>query len=167
MLFLSRAPHGASKTCGFYVSSRLGRPTRLQAEHDRLQQRLHAMYVDKLDGRIDQSFYVQMSEQWRLEQDNLMRDITRHQTADRTYLEQGAGLISLANDAGLLFARQEPHEQRRLLNFVLSNSTWKNGELTPAFRQPFDLIAQAAASARAEAANGALNSPGHPVWLGN
>ena len=140
---------------------------RLRAEHDRLQQRLHAMYVDKLDGRIDQSFYSQMSEQWRSEQDNLMREIGRHQTADRTYLEHGARLITLAHDAGRLFARQEPHEQRRLLNFVLSNSTWKNGELTPSFRQPFDLIAEAAANARTAEAAGALNSPGHPVWLGN
>jgi hypothetical protein len=32
----------------------------------------HAMYVDKLDGRIDRSFYVQMSEQWQLERDKLM-----------------------------------------------------------------------------------------------
>ncbi len=32
-------------------------------------------------------------------------------------------------------------EERRLLDFVLSNSIWGNGELTVEFRQPFDLIA--------------------------
>jgi hypothetical protein len=31
----------------------------LQAECERLQNRIYAMYVDKLDGRIDRSFYVQ------------------------------------------------------------------------------------------------------------
>lgn len=67
---------------------------------------------------------------------------------------------------GRLFAKQEPHEQRRLLNFVLSNSTWKNGELKPTYRQPFDLIAEATAAAMKGKGDGALNSPEHPVWLG-
>ena len=125
------------------------------------------MYVDKLDGRIDNSFYVQMSEQWKVEQDKLTLEIARHQTADRTYLDGGARLIELAHGARRLFAKQEPKEQRRLLNFVLSNSSWKNGELTPTFRQPFDLIAEVAAKAKDQEGDGALNSPEHPAWLGS
>ena len=50
---------------------------------------------------------------------------------------------------------------------VLSNSTWKDGALTPTFRQPFDIIAEAAAAAKSAKDGGALNSPGHPVWLGD
>jgi len=76
-------------------------------------------------------------------------------------------LIELAHDAQRLFLKQEPSEQRRLLDFVLSNSTWKDGALTPTFRQPFDIIAEAAAAARNAEGGGALNSPGHPVWLGD
>ena len=33
-------------------------------------------------------------------------------------------------------------QKRRLLGFVLSNCTWKGGELTATYRQPFDLLAQ-------------------------
>jgi hypothetical protein len=141
--------------------------TRLQIEHDRLRARVHAAYLDKLDGRIDGAFYAQMAETWQEEQDKLMREITRHQAADRSYLEEGARLIDLAHSSQHLCAKQEPHEQRRLLNFVLSNSTWKNGELAATYRQPFDLIAEAAAIAAKVEGGGALNSPGHPVWLGN
>jgi len=140
---------------------------RLQAEHDRLQHRLQAMYVDKLDGRITNSFYMQMSEQWRLEQDKLMQEIIRHQAADRTYLDEGVKLIELAQGAHRLFLKQPPSEQRRLLDFVLSNSTWQDGALIPTFRQPFDLIAEVAAASKAGNDGGALNSPGHPVWLGD
>ena len=32
-------------------------------------------------------------------------------------------------------------EKRRLLNFVVSNSTWRDGELSVTYRQPFDLLA--------------------------
>jgi hypothetical protein len=67
--------------------------------------------------------------------------------------------------------RQPSHgracEQRQLLNFVFSNSTWKNGTLTPVFRQPFDLIVKTTAVAKHEKGGEALNLPGHPVWLGH
>jgi hypothetical protein len=33
------------------------------------------------------------------------------------------------------------HEKRCLLNFVFSNSSWKDGRLTPVYRKPFDLLA--------------------------
>jgi site-specific DNA recombinase len=77
-------------------------------------------------------------------------------------------LIELAHGAKRLFAKHEPLEKHRLLNFVRSNSTWrKNGELTATFRQPFDLLAKATALASGREGGGALNSPGHPVWLGD
>ena len=67
-----------------------------EAECERLQNRVHAMYIDKLDGRIDRSFYAQMSEQWRVEQEKLMQEITLHQAADQCYLDEGVRLLELA-----------------------------------------------------------------------
>jgi DNA invertase Pin-like site-specific DNA recombinase len=119
------------------------------------------------DPRFAGTITHQMSETWQEEQDKLMREIVRHQAADRSYLEEGARLIDLAHGSQRLFAKQDAREQRRVLNFVLSNSTWKNGELNVSYRQPFDLIAEATAIAASAESGGALNSPGHPVWLGN
>ena len=64
---------------------------RLRAEYDRLQNRIHAMYVDKLDGKVDGVFFERMSVEWRGEQDRCLREIERHQTADQSYLEEGCG----------------------------------------------------------------------------
>ena len=41
---------------------------RHQAEYKRLNERIHAMYVDKLDGLVDAAFFERMSNQWREEQ---------------------------------------------------------------------------------------------------
>lgn len=41
----------------------------------------------------------------------------------------------------MFFEKQSASEICRLLDFVLSNSTWGNGELSVKFHQPFDLIA--------------------------
>ena len=74
----------------------------------------------------------------------VMREsIERHESANHRYLDDGVALLDLANRAVELFEKQPPREKRRLLNFVLSNCSWSDGELTPEFRQPFDMIAVA------------------------
>jgi site-specific DNA recombinase len=64
-----------------------------------------------------------MSNQWRDEQSRCLREIERHQEADKSYMDEGVPLLELARNAQRLFAKQEPREKRRLLNFVLSNCT--------------------------------------------
>jgi site-specific DNA recombinase len=100
---------------------------RLRAEYDRLQGRMHAMYVDKLDGKVNAAFFDHMSAEWRAEQDRCLREIERYQDAERSYLEEGVRLLELARNAQRLFEKQEPREKRRLLNFVVSNCNWKGG----------------------------------------
>jgi site-specific DNA recombinase len=114
--------------------------TRLQAEYTRLQNRIEAMYVDKLDGRVDAVFFDRKAAEWRAEQGQLIRAIEERQAANQTYLEEGIRLLELGRRAHELFQKQEPREKRRLLDFVLSNCTWKDGALRATFRQPFDLI---------------------------
>ncbi|MGX5804298.1 recombinase family protein [Bradyrhizobium sp. Arg314] len=140
---------------------------RCQAEYKRLGDRLQAMYLDKLDGRIDNAFYDRMSAQWRVEQTRLLREIERHGQAEESYMEDGVQLLELARKAGQLFVQQPPHEKKRLLNLVLSNCEWSQGEVRGAFRQPFDLLVETTAAAAIEEAHGAKVSTGHPVWLGN
>ncbi len=105
------------------------------------------MYVDKLDGRIDTAFFDRMSAEWRAEQDRCLQLIEQHQSADQSYLEEGVRILELARNSRRLFEKQEPREKRRFLNFFVSNCTWKGGELTPVFRQPFDLFAETTAIA--------------------
>ena len=49
--------------------------------------------------------------------------------------------LELARTSHILFEKQPASEKRRLLDFVLSNSTWKDGELSVTYRQPFDMLA--------------------------
>ncbi|GAB2178308.1 hypothetical protein DLREEDagr8_38660 [Dongia sp. agr-C8] len=140
---------------------------RLQGEYDRLQRRLDAMYVDKLDGRVDAAFFDKMSAEWRAEQDRCLREIGRHQEADRSYMVEGVQILELARNAQNLFAKQEPREKRRLLNFVLSNCAWEDGKLEATFRQPFDLLAETTAIAAGQAARNMANLTKSEIWLGD
>jgi site-specific DNA recombinase len=138
---------------------------RLQAEYERLQSRVHAIYVDKLDGTINKPMFEDLSRKWRKHQDTILDQIALHQAADQSYLEEGAQLLDLASNAHRAFRRQDGSEKRRLLNFILSNSTWKNGTLTPEWRQPFDLLAETAALAAMEEARAGEDSARCKVWL--
>ena len=81
-----------------------------------------------------------MSNQWREEQNCCQREIDRHQSAEQSYMDEGVQILELARNAWRLFERQEPRQKLRLLNFVLSNCTWEDGEVVATFRQPFDLL---------------------------
>jgi site-specific DNA recombinase len=133
---------------------------RLQAVYDRRQDRIHATYADKLDGTIDIALFEKASASWRAEQERCMREIAWHQSADQSYLEEGARLLGLARRARSLFARQQPHEKRKLLDLVLSR------ELTPTFRQPFDLLAETTAIVAQSSAKYSRNPSEHQVGWG-
>ncbi len=139
---------------------------RLQAEYGRLDKRLSAMYIDKLDGKIDSSLYDKLAGEWREEQLRCLSDIEHHQEAQRSYMDEGVQLLKLAQSAQRLFAKQDAREKRKLLDFLVSNCSWSNSELSVTLRKPFDLIAKTAAiDNRRKAAGTAFNSLSEK-WLG-
>jgi site-specific DNA recombinase len=71
----------------------------------------------------------------------------------------------LARNAQRLFKRQAPREKRRVLNFLVSNCSWENGEVRATFRQPLDLLADTTAMlARHEAGDGQIPPKERVGW---
>lgn len=95
----------------------------------------------------------------------MQREIDRHETAEQSYMDEGVQILELARNAQRLFERQEPREKRRLLNFVLSNCSWENGEVRATFRQPFDLLADTTAIVGRQEPGEAANSAKRESWL--
>jgi hypothetical protein len=52
----------------------------------------------------------------------------------------GEKITELAKHAEFLYKTQDPAEQRRLLETVLSNCTFDRGSLYPTYSSPFDLL---------------------------
>jgi site-specific DNA recombinase len=140
---------------------------RLRAEHKRLNERIEAMYVDKLEGKIEADFFKQMHDRWRSEQSRLLADIEHHEVANASYIEQGIKILELAQNARPLYELQPPGEKRRLLNFILSNCLWDDGDLTPNLRQPFDLIMQTAESGGIPITGTGISPGDSDIWLGD
>jgi hypothetical protein len=97
-------------------------------------------YEDFVSGRISEAFWNRKSQEWEAEL--AMVD------ADRPRLEQprplatvtAAKILELAKKAEILYKTQNPSEQRRLVETVLSNCTFDRGSLCPTYSKPFDLF---------------------------
>ena len=109
---------------------------RLQDEQSKLQNRLDKLYDDRLDGFIESDFFERKAREWRQTQKRLADQIAEYENAAHDYVQDGVRLLELAKKAYFLFKQQNSSEKRKLLNFVCSNSTWKDKTLTATFRQP-------------------------------
>ena len=74
-------------------------------------------------------------------------------------------ILELAGNAHRLLESQEPRQKRRLLNLLLSNCSWEDGEVVATFRQPFDLLAETTAVAARPARAGQRNLANSEIWL--
>ena len=123
------------------------------------------MYEDKLDGRIGNDFFDAKATEMRAVQTVIIRDLEAHQTANCSYIEEGVQLLELAHRAHVLFESQPASEKRKLLDFVLSNCTWKDGTLTAKYRKPFDVLAVAVASEQQRIGEGSAEMARNDIWL--
>ena len=137
---------------------------RLRAEHDRLQARIEAMYIDKLDGKIGGDFYDKMAEQWREEQARCLRDIDRHQEADQSYMDEGVRILELARNAQTLFEHQTAAKSAACSISCYRTAHGRMGRYGATFRQPFDHVAETAAIAIARSPGDMANSAKMEIW---
>jgi site-specific DNA recombinase len=122
------------------------------------------MYVDKLDGKISESFYERKAAEWRAEQDRIAEAIRDHRRAERSYADTGVRLLELASGAHDAFMSQGSDERRQLLQLLVSNSPWKHGRLAGELHAPFDSILKEASKAREADAQDLANGIKRPAF---
>jgi site-specific DNA recombinase len=138
---------------------------KLQKEYRKLQDRIDAMYVDKLDAKIAQEFFDRKNSDWRTEQTEILGKIEKHQNANSSYLKEGIQLLELAQKAASLYEKQEMKEKRRILDFLFSNCLWKDGTLVPNYRKPFDMLALTNSAYQKRKATSRVKNGLSEIWL--
>ena len=120
--------------------------TTIQAQYNKLQNRIDQAYTDKLDRKIPEDLFLRKMNEWREEQSGFLNQIQVHQKANESYFMQGSKLLELANKAHSLYLQQPSREKARLLRIVQSNCTWDGLNPRPIYRKPFDLLAKGLSS---------------------
>lgn len=110
----------------------------IRAKIETLQARMGQAYLDKLDGKIDESFWRNHTTRWQGEIDTHENRLTALSKADLPYYENGKRILELAQHASELYQRGTNEERRKLLKLVLSNCRLNGPTVEYQIRNPFD-----------------------------
>lgn len=122
----------------------------LQSQSKRLEKRLERLYIDKLDEKITEKNYNRMAREWQKENQDILKQIGKHQQANVNYYEQGIKILELSKKLYSAWKKQNNEGKREILNLVLSNCTLNAGKLYPTYRRPFNFL---------------VKGPSRSVWL--
>ena len=120
----------------------------LQEQHRRLKARLEGAYDDKLDGAIDDKFWRMKSAKFNSELTEIEASLESHRKANHSYLQVGGQIIDLARHAYDLFMKRDNWERRRLLDVVLSECTFEDGNLYVTYSKPFNFFVEGSKTKR-------------------
>jgi site-specific DNA recombinase len=112
-----------------------------------LQKRIDAAYIDKIDGRIPETFWKDQSDKWLKEKIDAASKLLAHQKSDAHYLTSARIVLELSNKAYDLFLKQDSAEKRKLVNILLSNLSFDGKVLEFTLRKPFDTVMECKKSA--------------------
>jgi hypothetical protein len=90
-----------------------------------------------LDGRIDLETYDRKAQEIRQQQGQLQQKIDEFQLLAAQPAAESVDLAALFTLAGKIFLNQPAREQRRLLQILIEDASWKSGVLRVNLRAPF------------------------------
>ncbi len=114
----------------------------LSKQLDQIKLWKNKVYQDRLEGKLDQEFWVEKMNEFQMEHARIVSEIEAHQTADTRYMVQGTCTLELAQRADILWESLPAPEKRQMLEILLSNSLLLDGRVTASYRQPFDLLVE-------------------------
>lgn len=103
---------------------------RITSNLKRLQDRINKLYIDKLDGLIDNEFWKEKNTLWSNELSELENKLHAYNVADKKYYEEGIKILELLKNAYGLYSKQNNVEKRKMLNYLLSNCKLSNKKVS-------------------------------------
>jgi hypothetical protein len=101
----------------------------LEQRRRALVSKLDRGYEDLLEARISDDFWARKSKAWEAELGVVASERARIEKPQHDSMVTAEKILELAKRAEILYKSQDPAEQRRLLETVLSNCTFDSGSL--------------------------------------
>jgi site-specific DNA recombinase len=137
----------------------------LREEALKIESRIDAMYLDKLDGKIPSEYYGRKQSEWRREVEKIESTIIKHINANDCYLDKGIQLLELLQRTVITYKKHDFVGKKEFLKIVHSNSIWKDGKLHHDYRQPFDFITETNIEYKKKMAVSREKNDHRPIWL--
>ncbi len=115
----------------------------LSKREETIKKRLVALYTDKLDGKITESFYNTMYSEYMVERETVEKHRKSVNTRDKTFYDKTAALYDIAQKSEDTYLKLLPEKRRKLIRLVFTNLKLNNGKFTYEYTDIFSKLAEA------------------------
>ena len=114
----------------------------LNVEYDKLQNRLEAIYEDKIDGVITKEEYDRRFTKYTKEQEGILQELKKLDERKTAYYEVGYAVHELATKARQIYQSEKANAEQRklLLSYAFSNMTLYNEQITTEYSLAFEFL---------------------------
>lgn len=106
----------------------------------RLKNRLNKLYIDKIDGVIDEDFYIENKKTWQTELDDAQISLNAILKNNKYFIEDVSRVFELCKNASTLYLNGNDEEKRKLVNLLCSNFSWDGENLHITLKSAFGEI---------------------------
>jgi len=116
----------------------------LNAQFERIQHRLEAIYEDKIDGKITADFYDNKFKEYSEEKEKIINKLEKLNDTNIQYYEAGYAIHELALRAKEIYTSEKAtnEERRLLLSYIFSNLTLNADKIRPNYTLAFEFLAE-------------------------
>lgn len=114
----------------------------LTRQAKQLRERIDKIYIDKLDGKIDEEFWLTKHNEWKSQLIRIKSILDSHDETHDNFINEGVKIIELACKAYDKYLNQSGGKKAELLKILLSNCWLKNGKIDYTYKKPFNILAK-------------------------
>ena len=137
----------------------------LRRDQDDIRERMKQAYIDNVDGKIDDDLFNRLIADYRDDERKILRQLERLMDADHAYLDEGIELIAIARDARRTFAEASQDRKQSVLLTLLSNYSYRDGQVTATFRKLYDIIMEKLPREKLLEGSSGAKTPKTAEWL--
>lgn len=109
-----------------------------------LKNRLNKLYIDKLDGTVNDDFYFENREKWQIELDKLEMQRNDLRADNTEFMRKANNFLELCENLYLWYFKQSNEEKRNVLNIIVSNFSYNGQKLSIELKSTFETMFKSA-----------------------
>lgn len=116
------------------------RKIQIDSQLTKLNNRLSALYDDKLDGLISTEIYIKKRDSWQAQIDELMIELTALNKTNNEIFNRIEKMLELCKDLVNTYLGHTDDKKRILLKLLCSNFFYDGSKLTITIKEPFKAL---------------------------
>ena len=121
-----------------YTKERL---SSLNAQKNQLRNRIEQLYLDKLDGKISEEFWLSKHTEWSDSLINIQNNITAYEKTNINYLDMSGEFLKICSEITELYKFGTVEEKQKMINYALQNFLAEGETLHYEYKTPFNFFA--------------------------